>query len=63
VKISICWHCLSRNLHVTELEMVLPFSFLLQSHGLYYPVALLLHLGKVLGPAVGYFISSKQHIT
>lgn len=33
VKISGFWHCLSMSLHVTELELVLPFSFLLQFPG------------------------------
>lgn len=63
VEISIFWHSLSVSLHITELEMVLPFSFLLQSPGSFYPATLLLCLGKVLDPAAGYFISCKQHVT
>lgn len=49
-------------LHVTELDMVLPFSFLLQSPGSCYPVPLLLYLGIVLDLAIGYFVGSKQHV-
>lgn len=56
-------HCSSISLHISEVEMVLSFTFILQLPGLCYPEPLLQYLGQVLDPDGGCSISSKEYIT